>query len=187
MKSLVNPEFVQTSSSGGPSHKLHSHFTRLARPAFGVAVLLNCLVTQGAAGASFSNVTALLMARGHHTATLLSNGKLLVAGGETTVTVRGQGKGGRNQELALAAASGLRGMRDVLLASIGTDGNDGPTDAAGAFVDGSTLERAAALGLDPLQSLANNDSYRFFDALGDLIRTGPTNTNVNDLYLLFAF
>jgi len=112
---------------------------------------------------------------------------LLVAGGETTVTVRGQGKGGRNQELALAAASGLRGMRDVLLASIGTDGNDGPTDAAGAFVDGSTLERAAALGLDPLQSLANNDSYRFFDALGDLIRTGPTNTNVNDLYLLFAF
>src|SRR6266446_6563887 len=84
MKSLVNPEFVQTSSSGGPSHKLHSPFTRLARPAFGVAVLLNCLVTQGAAGASFSNVTALVTARGHHAATLLSNGKLLVAGGETS-------------------------------------------------------------------------------------------------------
>jgi len=112
---------------------------------------------------------------------------LIVAGGETTVTVRGQGAGGRNQELALAAAFGLRGVRDVLLASIGTDGNDGPTDAAGAFVDGSTLERAATLGLNPHDHLANNDSYHFFDRLGDLIRTGPTNTNVNDLYLLFAF
>jgi hydroxypyruvate reductase len=112
---------------------------------------------------------------------------LIVAGGETTVTVRGQGLGGRNQELALAAAYGLRGMRDVLLASIGTDGNDGPTDAAGAFVDGTTLDRAAALGLDPHTYLAENDSYRFFDALGDLVRTGPTNTNVNDIYLLFAF
>ena len=112
---------------------------------------------------------------------------LIVAGGETTVTVRGQGTGGRNQELALAAAFGLRGVRDVLLASIGTDGNDGPTDAAGAFVDGSTLERAATLGLNPHDHLANNDSYHFFDRLGDLIRTGPTNTNVNDLYLLFAF
>ena len=112
---------------------------------------------------------------------------LLVAGGETTVTVRGDGLGGRNQELALAAAFGLRGLGDVLLASIGTDGTDGPTDAAGAFVDGSTLERAATLGLDPQKHLIANDSYRFFDRLGDLIRTGPTNTNVNDLYLLFAF
>jgi hydroxypyruvate reductase len=111
----------------------------------------------------------------------------IVAGGETTVTVRGEGRGGRNQELALSAAFALRGLRDVLLASIGTDGNDGPTDAAGAWVDGTTLERAEALGLDPDQFLANNDSYTFFDRLGDLIRTGPTNTNVNDLYLLFAF
>ncbi len=112
---------------------------------------------------------------------------LLVAGGETTVTVRGAGRGGRNQELALSAAFKLRGIADVLLASIGTDGNDGPTDAAGAFVDGSTVDRAAAVGLDPQSFLAENDSYRFFDRLGDLIRTGPTNTNVNDLYLLFAF
>ncbi len=111
----------------------------------------------------------------------------LVAGGETTVTVRGQGRGGRNQELALSAAFSLRGVRDVLLASVGTDGSDGPTDAAGAYVDGSTLDRAAALGLDPAVALANNDSYTLFDGLGDLIRTGPTNTNVNDLYLLFAF
>lgn len=111
----------------------------------------------------------------------------LVLGGETTVTVRGQGKGGRNQELALASSFPLRGVSDVLLTSIGTDGNDGPTDAAGAFVDGTTLDRAAALGLDASQFLAKNDSYTFFACLGDLIQTGPTNTNVNDVMLLFAF
>ena len=112
---------------------------------------------------------------------------LIVAGGETTVTVRGTGRGGRNQELALSAAVALRGVPDVLLASFGTDGSDGPTDAAGAFVDGSTLDRAARLALDARRHLAENDSYAFFDALGDLITTGPTNTNVNDLCLLFAF
>jgi hydroxypyruvate reductase len=111
----------------------------------------------------------------------------IVAGGETTVTVRGSGKGGRNQELALSAAFSLRGLPDVLLASVGTDGNDGPTDAAGAWVDGTTLERAARLDLWPAQALADNDSYAFFERLGDLIKTGPTNTNVNDIVLLFAF
>jgi hydroxypyruvate reductase len=111
----------------------------------------------------------------------------VVAGGETTVTLRGSGQGGRNQELALAAAFALRGLPDVVMASIGTDGSDGPTDAAGAWVDGATLDWAAALGLDPVQSLASNDSYPFFARLGNLIRTGPTNTNVNDLYLLFAY
>jgi hydroxypyruvate reductase len=111
----------------------------------------------------------------------------IVAGGETTVTLRGAGQGGRNQELALSAAYGLRGVERVLLASIGTDGSDGPTDAAGAWVDGSTLSRSAAIGLDAAASLAANDSYTFFDKLGGLIRTGPTQTNVNDLYLLFAY
>lgn len=112
---------------------------------------------------------------------------LVVAGGETTVTLRGKGRGGRNQELALAAAFALRNVPNVLLASIGTDGNDGPTDAAGAVCDGSTLSEALARGLDPSAALANNDSYTFFDALDGLLRTGPTQTNVNDLYLLFAF
>jgi hydroxypyruvate reductase len=113
---------------------------------------------------------------------------LVVAGGETTVTVRGEGKGGRNQELALAAAWGLRGLDNVVFASVGTDGSDGPTDAAGAWVDGATLDHALARGLDPAAALANNDSHTFFEALGgaNLIRTGPTNTNVNDLYLMFA-
>jgi glycerate 2-kinase len=111
----------------------------------------------------------------------------VIAGGETTVTVRGNGKGGRNQELALAAAFPLQGVSDVLLASIGTDGSDGPTDAAGAWVDGSTLERARSKGLDPAQHLTNNDAYNFFAPLGDLLITGPTNTNVNDVYVLLAF
>ena len=113
----------------------------------------------------------------------------VIAGGETTVAVRGTGRGGRNQEVALAGAFGLRGLQDVLLASIGTDGSDGPTDAAGAWVDGTTVEQAAGRGLDPLAYLAENDAYTFFDRLGgsNLVRTGPTNTNVNDLYLLFAF
>jgi hydroxypyruvate reductase len=111
----------------------------------------------------------------------------LVWGGETTVTIQGQGKGGRNQELALAAALALEGLPGILVVALGTDGTDGPTDAAGAVATGETVARARALGLDPMTHLADNNSYPFFDALGDLIRTGPTGTNVNDLLFLFAF
>ena len=111
----------------------------------------------------------------------------IIAGGETTVTLRGAGKGGRNQELALGAVKGLAGLQNVVLVSLATDGGDGPTDAAGAVVTGQTLERARQAGLDPEASLANNDSYRFFDTLGDLLRPGPTQTNVNDLAFIFAF
>jgi hydroxypyruvate reductase len=111
----------------------------------------------------------------------------LVWGGETTVTVRGQGKGGRNQELALAAALALEGLPQVLLVALGTDGTDGPTDAAGAVATGKTINRARSLGLDPVAHLENNDAYPFFHALNDLILTGPTGTNVNDLMFLFAF
>ncbi|MDR7555581.1 MAG: glycerate kinase [Armatimonadota bacterium] len=107
----------------------------------------------------------------------------LVMGGETTVTVRGGGRGGRNQEFALAAAWPLAGVPGVLVAAFGTDGTDGPTDAAGAVADGTTLERARARGLDPARALAENDTYPFFAALGDLIVTGPTRTNVNDVWL----
>jgi glycerate 2-kinase len=110
----------------------------------------------------------------------------LVWGGETTVTIRGDGKGGRNQELALAAALALEGWPGVMLVPLATDGTDGPTDAAGALVTGETVARARALGLDPLAALMANDSYTFFDELGDLIRTGPTGTNVNDLLFLLV-
>ena len=111
----------------------------------------------------------------------------LVLGGETTVTLGGKGKGGRNQEMALAVALALAGWSEVLVACLGTDGNDGPTDAAGAFAEGATVARAQALGLDALDYLNRNDSYHFFTALDDLIVTGPTNTNVNDLILIFVW
>ncbi|MDA4122880.1 MAG: DUF4147 domain-containing protein [Thaumarchaeota archaeon] len=109
-----------------------------------------------------------------------------VAGGETTVNVRGGGVGGRNLELALAASMKISGNLGVAAVSIGTDGVDGPTDAAGAIVDGDTIDRARALGLDPRKHLQRNDSYPFFKELGDLIMTGPTGTNVNDLCVITA-
>jgi len=111
---------------------------------------------------------------------------VLVCGGETTVTVRGPGRGGRNQELALAAALALEGWPDILVATLATDGTDGSTDAAGAIVTGDTASRARALGLNPAAHLVLNDSYPLFAALGDLIQTGPTGTNVNDLALLMV-
>ena len=110
----------------------------------------------------------------------------LVWGGETTVTVRGQGKGGRNQELALAAALALEGWSHVLVMALATDGTDGPTDAAGAVAMGDTIGRARNLGLDPRAALESNDSYHFFEPLGDLILTGPTGTNVNDLLFVLV-
>lgn len=109
-----------------------------------------------------------------------------ISGGETTVTLRGAGRGGRNQEFALACALALDGVEHVLAASLGTDGTDGPTDAAGAIATGTTLARARKLGLNARLALAENDSYPFFDALHDLIRTGPTGTNVMDVRLMMA-
>ena len=108
----------------------------------------------------------------------------VISGGETTVTIRGTGLGGRNQEFALAAALDIDGMSDVVILSGGTDGNDGPTDAAGALADGRTVARGKALGLDAEMFLRNNDSYSFFKRLGDLLVTGPTFTNVMDLRVL---
>jgi glycerate 2-kinase len=108
----------------------------------------------------------------------------LLSGGETTVTLRGKGVGGRNQEFALAAAIAIEGQPDMLLLSAGTDGVDGPPTAAGATATGGTVTRARELGLDAADHLARNDSYPFFDALGDLVRTGPTGTNVMDLQIL---
>jgi len=107
-----------------------------------------------------------------------------VMGGETTVTVTGGGVGGRNQEIALSASMKIEGMDGVVVVSASTDGIDGPTDAAGAIADGDTLVQARKLGLNASKYLKNNDSYSFFSGLGDLIFTGPTGTNVNDLSIL---
>jgi glycerate-2-kinase len=108
----------------------------------------------------------------------------IIAGGETTVIVAGKGKGGRNQEIPLAAAKKLSSMDGAAIASLSTDGVDGPTDAAGAIIDGKTLKKAMAAGLNSEDFLAKNDSYHFFSKLGDLIFTGPTGTNVNDISVI---
>ncbi|MFY9942719.1 MAG: MOFRL family protein, partial [Desulfobacterales bacterium] len=100
--------------------------------------------------------------------------------------LRGGGRGGRNTELALAAALDIAGEDGILLLSAGTDGSDGPTDAAGAFADWETLARARAAGLDAGRFLEQNDSYRFFERLGDLLKTGPTRTNVMDLQIVLV-
>jgi hydroxypyruvate reductase len=110
----------------------------------------------------------------------------LISGGETTVTIRGTGKGGRNQELALAAVDTLKNLKNTMLLSLATDGNDGPTDAAGAVVTGETYGRARTLDMIPARYLMNNDAYHFFDRLGDLLQPGYTGTNVNDLIFLFG-
>ena len=106
---------------------------------------------------------------------------VVVIGGETTVTLSGDGKGGRNQEMALGAVREMAGLERTALITLATDGEDGPTDAAGAVVTGDTLSRAIETGVKPEDYLSNNDAYTFFDRIGALIRPGPTGTNVNDL------
>jgi len=108
----------------------------------------------------------------------------LISGGETTVTVKGRGMGGRNMELALSFAMAIEGIDGITLLSAGTDGTDGPTDAAGAIVDGETIKKARAIHIDPLEYLNNNDSYNFFRKIDALFITGPTGTNVMDIQIM---
>jgi len=110
----------------------------------------------------------------------------VVSGGETTVVVKGAGKGGRNQEFVLTAAMQINGLRDVVIASMNTDGIDGPTDACGTMCDGFTVSRAKEMNLDPEDYLRRNDSYHFFEQLDDLVKTGPTNTNVMDIHIVLV-
>lgn len=122
----------------------------------------------------------------HYRDTPIPRPACIVAGGETTVTVTGKGKGGRNQELALSAAIWLEGVPDTALMAFATDGIDGPTDAAGAIVDGETVATARRAGLDAQSHLADNDAYALLKVAGALIFSGPTNTNVNDLLVILA-
>ena len=112
---------------------------------------------------------------------------LLVFGGETTVHIHGNGLGGRNLETALGAVRGMAEYPNCALVTLATDGEDGPTDAAGAIVTSDTLSNALAAGLTPEEFLQNNDSYHFFEKAGGLLRPGSTGTNVNDLTFLLAF
>lgn len=122
----------------------------------------------------------------HATGNPIPKPACIISGGETTVRITGNGLGGRNQEFVLASALEIAGMDDTVLLSCGTDGTDGPTDAAGALADGRTIQRAERLGMHPRDYLRNNDSYHFFEKLDDLIKTGPTNTNVMDVRLLLV-
>ena len=110
----------------------------------------------------------------------------IILGGETVVLVKGEGKGGRNQELALSFAISAQGLTNTVLVSVGTDGTDGPTDAAGAIVDGQSRARMIDAGIDPDLYLIDNDSYNALKSSGDLLLTGPTGTNVNDLIVLLC-
>jgi len=110
----------------------------------------------------------------------------VIMGGETVVHLTGDGLGGRNQELALTAALHIQGLDDVLIFSLGSDGTDGPTDAAGGIVDGSTVQKLADKGISIKKILANNDSYNGLKAADGLIMTGPTGTNVNDISVLLC-
>ena len=141
--------------------------------------LTDCLnIEARAAGAMLGNI-----ARAHSE----DNRKLaFVAGGETIVHLTGNGKGGRNQELALGAAAGISGLRHVAVFSVGSDGTDGPTDAAGGYVDGDTLSAAEGKGFSIEKSLRENDSYTLLKEVGGLIFTGPTGTNVNDVAVVLV-
>jgi glycerate 2-kinase len=149
----------------------------------GLNTLLLTSVVEGearTAGTLFSSIAAEIAVSGNP----VRKPAGVVVGGETVVTVRGKGLGGRNQEFALSASLGLQGVEGAVVASVNTDGVDGPTDAAGAIVDEKTVIRARHLGLEPELFLAESDSYNFFTKLGDLILTGPTGTNVNDISLI---
>jgi hydroxypyruvate reductase len=181
-----DPVFANARTAVIADNRLAALAARRAAEAAGFATLLLTTSLEGEASV-VGQVLASILRETRGSGSPLAPPCCLIAGGETTVTVRGTGRGGRNQELALGAAVGLAGVPGVLLASVGTDGRDGPTDVAGAWVDGETVARAAAMGLEATAALANNDSYRFFATVGGHLRLGPTRTNVNDLVFLLAF
>jgi glycerate-2-kinase len=132
-------------------------------------------------GAAFTGIAREILSSGNP----LTKPAAIIIGGETTVTVLGSGIGGRNQELALGAVAKMQGLNSIL-ATLATDGIDGPTDAAGAIVDGRTFKKANEIGLDVDEFLSENDSFNFFSRLGDLLITGPTGTNVNDITIILV-
>jgi len=141
---------------------------------------LNCEASE--AGRFLSSIAACTMAGMSH----FTRPCAIIAGGETVVNLKGDGLGGRNQELALSAATGIAGLEDITIFSLGSDGTDGPTDAAGGIVDGQTVSKLKETGHDIVQILANNDAYHGLRAVDGLIMTGPTGTNVNDVSIILC-
>jgi hydroxypyruvate reductase len=151
--------------------------------AFNTLLLTTYLQGEARQAGRFLGAIARQMAQSNHP---IQKPACIVVGGETTVTLRGDGLGGRNTELALSAVEEISGLRNTVLVTLATDGGDGPTNAAGAVVTGDTLRRANEMGLAPADFLTRNDSYNFFAPLEDLLKPGPTLTNVNDLTFLFS-
>jgi glycerate-2-kinase len=179
---------TQNIIAGSIRQSLEAARVRAAELGFGPQLLTSELQGEAREAARFLAQTA-LSARNSMKA---GERRCLLSGGETTVTVRGTGKGGRNQELALAFALEIAGRDGLSLLSAGTDGTDGPTDAAGAVVDGTTAPKARELGMNPMENLANNDSYTFFQKFDELtggkahLTTGPTGTNVMDMQIILV-
>lgn len=149
----------------------------------------NCLILSSMIEGETRDVAAVHAAIAReviHTGHPLQPPACILSGGETTVTLRGNGKGGRNQEFALMSALGIKDLAHTVILSAGTDGTDGPTDAAGAIADHTTVQRATQLQMDPQRFLQENNSYLFFDRLSDLFKTGPTHTNVMDLRIILT-
>ncbi|MGQ4809343.1 D-glycerate 2-kinase [Candidatus Entotheonellaceae bacterium PAL068K] len=174
---------TQTAIIGNNREALQA--ARQTAQSLGYATLILSSTIQGETR-DIARMHAAMVQEMRHNGAPLAPPACVISGGETTVTRRGDGKGGRNQEFVLAAALDIAGLERVVVLSAGTDGTDGPTDAAGAIADGRTVARARALGLDPDGSLRRNDAYHFFAALDDLLITGPTGTNVMDMHLLLV-
>jgi hydroxypyruvate reductase len=180
-----NPVFSNVQNVIVGSNRLALDAARRKAQSLGFETLLLSSSIQGEAR-EVARVHAAILREISESGNPIARPACVLSGGETTVTLGGSGKGGRNQEFALAAALDMAGLRDVLVLSFGTDGTDGPTNAAGAFADGGTVERAAALGFDAALHLDENNAYPLFEALGDLLITGATRTNVMDVHLLLA-
>lgn len=183
-------ERVQNVLVGSNNQAAQAAINQARKEGFNTKLLTTSLQGEARQGGS---LMAMTLRRVVESGQPVSRPACLVAGGETTVSLISADKkqipiglGGRNQELALAAVRDLAGLRNVMLVTLATDGGDGPTDAAGAVVTGETLQKALTLSLEPQTFLEQHDSYHFFEALGDLLKTGPTQTNVNDLTFLFA-
>ena len=181
-----DPAFAKTQNLVVADNAIAAQAALAQAQALGLNALLLTTYVEGEAR-EVAKVAAALAKEIVHHGRPVARPACLILGGETTVTVRGDGKGGRNQELALAAAMQIHGLEGAMIIGLATDGTDGPTDAAGAIAQGQTLDWAQEQGLDPLAFLANNDAYHFFQPLGDLLLTGPTGTNVNDLTFVLVF
>lgn len=179
-----DPAFARVTNTLVGSNRLSLNAARAAAKALGYKTLVLSTSLDGEAR-DVARVYSAIAREIHSSGQPLKRPAAILSGGETTVTLHAHpGMGGRNQEMALAASLGLDGLPNTLFLAAGTDGTDGPNDAAGAYAFGSTGSRARALELDPRDFLERNDSYHFFSPLGDLLLTGPTGTNVMDLHLL---